>query len=108
MNRRRSRGHGVGPDQRPSSSLLDTCGDVQHLTSLGRLLLFSAVVGVFVGAVVQRRGREAGSGLVIDLNECRQQLIARRDFLLSFPREFLFWCWPGVKSAAVTETSLLI
>lgn len=29
------------------------------------------------------------SGLEIDLNECFGQLIAIKDFLLSFPREFL-------------------
>lgn len=29
------------------------------------------------------------SGLEIDLNECCGQLIAIKDFLLSFPREFL-------------------
>jgi len=29
------------------------------------------------------------SGLEIDLNECCRQLIAIKDFLLSFPREFL-------------------
>lgn len=77
------------------TSPLYICGDVKHLPvsrsfskpspSSGQLLF--CVCGSLRSVAKPRSGYE------IDLNECCGQLIAVKDFLLSFPREFLLWCW---------------